>query len=259
MPRLTDNDRNWGPFTFARWKKRLAITLEGEDGDGQKTQLLFVGFGFALRIHLPFRIKAVGKYEQDCREYGFALTSEDKGFDFLQVFYGPQTYDSSTSRSWSKSLPWKMWDHVRTTIYRPDGTPFAEEEKGKWREFFEKRDACPKIQFEFEDYDGTRGTATCMIEEREWHRGWKPFRWLRFFYPAKIRRSMDIRYDREVGPEKGSWKGGTIGTGIDLREGETPQDAFKRFCEKDHRSKYRSYRIKFICEGPPEKPSAVVA
>ena len=47
-------------------------------------------------------------------------------------------------------------------------------------------------------------------------------RWLsKLGWPATIRESIDIAFDDEVGERTGSWKGGTIGCGYDLRRGET--------------------------------------
>ncbi len=99
--------------------------------------------------------------------------------------------------------------------------------------------------------------ATCVIEEREWHRGAGWFKWLKWFYPRKIRRSLDLKFSAEVGPEKGSWKGGTIDHGIEMQKGETPRQAFERYCSKEHDARHgRKYRIRFIgpC-APPPKPA----
>lgn len=57
---------------------------------------------------------------------------------------------------------------------------------------------------------------------------------------------LDLRFSEEVGPQKGSWKGGTIGTGCDMLPGETPEQAFRRYCEKLHSSKGNKYMIKFV-------------
>lgn len=251
MNRLTDNDLTRGPFTFAKWKNRFSATLESGDDEDPETFLLFVGFGRALRIEMPFRLKPFGKYGEHSRRYGFSLSKDGAGYDFLQVHLGPSTGDSSTTKDWCKHLPWKQWKHVRRSIYRPDGTHFATEEKGKWHEFYEICKTCPKSFFVFRDYDGKEIVAACTIEEMEWHRGEGWFSWLRFFYPKKIRRSIDIKFSEEVGPEKGSWKGGTIGTGIDMLVGETPEDAFRRYCQKEHRSKYRKFEVEFIGNAEP--------
>jgi hypothetical protein len=269
MSRLTDNDKNWGPFTLARWTKRFAITFSsggGEDEEGTPNNLLLNGFGWVLRINLPriiqpqrIKTKALGWSEADIarmgrdyytieheRRFGFALSNMGNGYDFIQVFYGPHTMDSSTDKSWCASLPWKQWDCVRHSFYEPDGKHFVTAEKGKWLEFHRKAEECPASYFGFEDYDGEMIVATCRIEEREWHRGENWFKWLKWFWPAKIRRSLDIKFSAEVGPEKGSWKGGTTGHGIEMLKGETPRQAFERYCSIDHERKGRTYRLRFI-------------
>lgn len=52
------------------------------------------------------------------------------------------------------------------------------------------------------------------------------------------------------GPEKGSWKGGTIGHSIEMLPDELHEAAFRRYCDQDHRAKGRSYRIRFIGPTP---------
>lgn len=268
MNRLTDNDKNLGPFTLAIWRKRFGISLSsGDEEDGTAVnRILATGFGWALRIQLPtiiqpWRIRheahwdaatvaRLGRshyFETHEREFGFALSDMGNGHDFLQVFFGPQTHDSDTTKSWCKHLPWKQWACVRTSVYAPDGTHFATQENGKFFEFMRLKEECPASHFGFEDYDGEMIVATCIIEEWEWHRGEGWFKWLRWFYPAKIRKSLDLQFSAEVGPEKGSWKGGTTGHGIDMLKGETPQQAFERYCAKEHDARQgRKFRLRFV-------------
>lgn len=47
-------------------------------------------------------------------------------------------------------------------------------------------------------------------------------------WPRWIRESIEVQFDGEVGERSGSWKGGTIGCGYDLRLGETMLDALRR-------------------------------
>lgn len=281
MNRLTDQDRNFGPFTLARWTKRFAIMLSsGDEEDGAAINTLTLNaFGWVLRIHLPkiiqpWRIRHEANWDAETvarlgrnhyfethdREFGFALSNMGNGYDFLQVHFGAQTHDSSTTMDWCTHLPWKQWDCVRSSVYEPDGKHFATEErgKGKFFEFMRKKDACPACHFGFEDFDGEMIVATCIVEEREWRRGEGWFKWLRWFYPAKIRRSLDLRFSAEVGCEKGSWKGGTIGHGIEMLPGETPRQAFERYCEKEHSGREsRKYKLRFIgpCAPPPPRPT----
>lgn len=276
MNRMTDNDKNWGPFTLGRWNKRISVMLSSGDEEDRHeavNTLTLQAFGWALRIRLPQIIQPhrirhealswdeatvarLGRnwyYETHEREFGFAISDMGNGYDFFQLHYGPQTMDSSTTKSWCKHLPWKMWDCVRHSIYTPTGEHFFTEERRKWDEFYKMKEKCPKSYFSFKDYDGAEITASCMIEEREWHRGEGWFKWLRFFYPAKIRRDLDLAFSAEVGPGKGSWKGGTVGHGIEMLKGETPEQAFRRYCNKGYDRKGRHTSLELI--EPVEKAS----
>lgn len=281
MNRLTNDDRNLGPFTLARWRKRFAIVLSsGDEEDGPAINTLTINaFGWALRIRLPKLIEPYRERREanwdaatvarlgrnhyfitDEREFGFALSDMGNGYDFLQVFYGPQTHDSDTDKTWCKHLPWKQWRCVRHSVYEPDGTLFATKQRGEFFEFMRAMEKCPSVHFGFEDYDGEMIVATCQITEREWHRGKGWFKWLRWFYPKKIRRSLDLKFSAEVGPKKGSWKGGTIGHGIEMLKDETPEQAFRRYCTNEHDARQgRKYRIRFIgpCDPPPVKPARI--
>ena len=97
-----------------------------------------------------------------------------------------------------------------------------------------------------DDSDGSLVVASTHIEEREWRLGTGLFRWLSWFVKPKIRRSLSIEFSSEVGPEKGSWKGGLMGTGIDMLPGELHEAAFRRYCAQEHRSKYGRYRLTFV-------------
>lgn len=277
MRRMTDNDRTLGPFTLGPWTKTFSVMLSSDGEDDDTAQIRLIAFGWALRIKIPSfipplrikhtalswdaeTIKRLGRnwyYEIHQREFGISLSDMGNGYDFLQVHFGAQAHDSSTTKSWCKHLPWKQWSHVRHSLYNPDGTHFyTEDTKAEWSVFFRKRDDCPACHFGFEDYDGELIVATCRIEEREWHKGSGWFRWLKCFSKPKICRSLDIKFSAEVGTEKGSWKGGTVGHGIDMQPGENPEQAFRRYCQMDHERKGRHYRLRFIgpCGPPPKNP-----
>lgn len=271
-PRLTDNDRTFCRFiTYGRssWRALRLVWSSGGDGDDERTRntLTFYVFGWVVQIPLPnllqpYRIRheanwdaaavlRLGRnhyFETHPREYGFSLSD-----GFLQLFFGAQTHDSTTTQDWGYFLPWTQWRHVRFSLYTPDGTHFwtqYETERkagiGGFEEQYAAAGRCPKMQFLIDDYDGERITATTHLEEREWRFGTGWFKWLSWFRRPKIRRSLDIRFDKETGPEKGSWKGGTLGHGIDVLPGELHEAAFRRYCDQEHRSKYRNYRVTFV-------------
>lgn len=267
--RWSDNDRYWGPFTYANsdydgW----AVMLGSGDDEHPHCRIRFSAFKRTLICRLPAIIKPQkdwvdtsqydwnkdkdgpkGYWDIHEREYGF--TYADKA---LHIHYGAITHDSRTDHVKVFFLPCLNWRHVRTSHYGIDGGLYYTEPKSKinlndgnsWRERQDIIDACPSVSFLFKDYDGKEITATTTIQEREWHFGEGNFKWLSLFKKPMIRRSLDIKFSEEVGPEKGSWKGGTMGHSIDMLSGELHEDAFKRYCEKEHRSKYRNYKIEYL-------------
>ncbi len=279
MRRLTDNDRHLGPITYARcspsWRPLRLVYSSGahEDGEGPNT-LTAYAFGWVARLRLPrllddhkvrhvaaswdaATVARLGRnwYEERFpREYGFSLSD-----GFLQVFLGAQTHDSTTTQSWSAHLPWTQWRFHRFSLYDEAGAEFFTELEADRRartkasatrlgfeDQYAAQQAVPKAALLIDDHDGERITATTHIEEREWKFGKGWCRWLSRFRRNMVRRSLAINFDKETGPEKGSWKGGTMGTGIDMLPGELHEAAFRRYCEQDHSSKYRRYRVTFV-------------
>lgn len=271
MPRLTDNDRHLGPITYARcsdsWRPlRLVYSSGGGDEGAKHNYLTAYAFAWVARVRMPALLRPwrrwvptghyewarspdAGYWDEHPREYGFSLSD-----GFLQVFMGAQTGDSTTTQDWCAHLPWTQWRFHRFSLYDLDSAEFWTqiERRGngvRHRDFDAQREAqdrCGKAQFLLKDHDGELITATTHIEEREWRLGEKWCAWLSVFAKPKIRRSLSINFDKETGPEKGSWKGGTMGTGIDMLPGELHEAAFRRYCEQDHSSKYRRYRVTFV-------------
>jgi len=276
LRRYSGNDKHWGPFTLSKhsdscWRP-VGIMLDSggdnEDGGSKGCNLKLHALGHTLILELPriipdFRIKHIPEwdaatiarlgrnyyYEVFPREFGFTISDGN-----VHVHYGPQTWDSKTTKSKVYWIPWMNWRFIRKTAYDTCGAHF-------WTEWSQRRgdpfrnswlatkaveDACPTEIFEFDDYDGKRIRATTKIEEREWRLGIGWFRWLSLFRAPKIKRCLDLSFSEEVGPEKGSWKGGTVGHSIEMLPNEMHEEAFRRYCEQDHRSKYRNYRIAYV-------------
>lgn len=272
--RWGDHDRYLGPFTWAwsdvykHWAVVLTSSGGGEDNDrpcslriNMRKATLIIRLPNIIRPHRTkvypnswsaADIARLGRdwyWDIDPREYGFSLSD-----GHLSVYYGRTggaCMDSRIQQQWGCFLPWTQWRHVRHSFYGLAGEHFADAPESKrlgddWKAYQAIKDACPKVQFAFEDHDGEQLVATTMIEERQWLFGTGWFKWLSWFCRPKIRRSLDISFSGETGPEKGSWKGGTTGTGINMLPGELHESAFRRYCEEDHRSKYRKYRVKFL-------------
>jgi hypothetical protein len=253
--RWSDSDHYLGPFTYARDSRGyrpLALVLSSAGDEDDQCQIRLSAFGHTFISALPQIIKPhrswvdCSKYEWaserggywqiDRREYGVSCHD-----GFLQVYLGRQTHDSSTTQLWSKFLPWTQWRHVRHSFYGLDGEHVAtiwdgksyKVDPGRWERERAIADDTPSVAFEFDDFDGERIVATTRIEEREWRFGTGWFKWLSLFRKPRISRDLDIRFSKETGQEKGSWKGGTVGHSIEMLPGELHEAAFKRYC-KEH-------------------------
>lgn len=279
--RYSGHDKHFGPFTWSKhnnesWRPLGVMLDSGGDHESSGTKgcnLRLHAMGRTLTIELPnflpdFRERHVARYwdaatiERMGRnwydevfpcEYGFTVSDSA-----LHVHFGPQTHDSTTTKSKVYFLPWLNWRFVRQSWYGPDGSeietlwetsdPVVRDAQREWRTEFEG--TLVKTRFEVEDYDRQRILVDTNIEEREWRFGTGLFCWLSLFRKALIRRTLEIEFAVEVGPDKGSWKGGLIGTSIEMLPGELHESAMRRYCDKEHRAKHGKYRLTFI--GPAE-------
>jgi hypothetical protein len=274
MSRLTDNDKHLGPITYARcsdsWRPlRLVFSTGGGNDDcgDEGNNLTGYAFGWIARVRLPSLMAPwkiwvdtsryawakgpdSGYWDVYPKEYGFSLSD-----GFLQLFLGPQTHDSLTTKSWCTHLPWTEWHFHRFSLYGLHGEhlkSWISSRKTKrmnadhFTEQHEFEKTMPVRKFMVEDHDGEQIEVTTHIQEREWTFGEKWFQWLRFFRKPRVHRSLDINFAKEVGTEKGSWKGGLCGTSIEMLPGELHEAAFIRYCDQEHRAKYGTYRIKYL-------------
>lgn len=265
-----DNDRYCGPFTwswsdtFPHWA--VVLRSRGDDDCESGSCSLRISLGKAtLIIALPNivwphrtkvypkswdaeTVKRLGRdwyWDVDPKQYGFSLSE-----GHLSVYYGRTggaMMDSSIQRQWGCFLPWTQWRHVRNSLYGLSGeNVYTTPGTYDWEAYRAAKASCPTVSFAIEDFDGEKIIATTMIQEHEWHFGTGWFKWLSWFCRPKIRRSLDISFSGETGPEKGSWKGGVVGTSIDMLPGDDHESAFRRYCDDQHRSKHRKYSVTFL-------------
>lgn len=136
------------------------------------------------------------------------------------------------SKWWTWHIPFVTKDWVRTSILLKDDT-WEHETKGNHKSFYndEWKQKQKSWTYDFTDkYDGTIIPTTIYVDEREWRPKW--LKWTSLF--AKTRRTIDVHFSKEVGKEKGSWKGGTIGCSYELLPNEHPLDCLKRM-EKERK------------------------
>lgn len=269
MKKRRYSDTNWHlwPFTLSKAESYKVVGIKlnsgaSEDSPGDCYFQLFLG-SYVMTVELPHIIKdyterheakswdaaTVERLGRDwydihhAREYSIIFTGEGA----IHTYYGADTGDSRTTKNKVFMLPWRNWRYIRTSFYDKNGKHFWTERDGDKNARKASRaveQALSKVYFQIEDYDGEIITATTHITEREWRFGTGLFSWLSWFKSPKIRRDLDINFSAEVGKEKGSWKGGTLGHGITMLTDESHEDAFERYCQQEFRSKDGKFRIR---------------
>jgi hypothetical protein len=138
-------------------------------------------------------------------------------------------------RSKSFHLPWDF-THIKHEVRRPDGTwvPYVgswevkqpnrtplvgdgKEPDGRWEELY-------PYHYVLKSGEVQERMATVYVERREWR--WRWFTWLP--WPRKRSLSIYVDFSDEVGERTGSWKGGAVGCGYEMKKGETPLDTLRR-------------------------------
>lgn len=210
-----------------------------EEEDNVRCHICF----FGKLIKLPFEIIKPIKTENLYREYiprsyGFTYMPEEGCFI---IYRGDKTL--------FLTLPWKDWNYHDKTFFNIDNTKAITEKEvhSLWKDnylsyvnssFFDEsnetelvfvnvKNLIPHQKFKCFDYDGTEIIAGVYKVCREWQLRNKI---LRMFSKPLKRYTLEIKFNRETGVEKGSWKGGVTGAGIETTLDESWEDAFKRYC-----------------------------
>lgn len=212
-----------------------------DDDQDVKSAIVFSGFGKWRTLRLKFtlvppsKFKVDGKsYLQD-REYSLSFSNELKTIFIRYGVQDPWHHNAGKSKSKLFSIPFYVFKYEYGYYLKLDKTFLLDMKDGHAWESEEIQDAIDKnsVSFLLHDYDGEEVTAKCHIEKRQWTRGDGLFKWLKYLSTPRIQTSLEIKFDKETGKRKGSWKGGTVGTSIEfLNYEELPVDAMKRFCEK---------------------------
>ena len=191
----------------AHWGREpigIKIAESNNDGDSFRRQLWF-GLGF-VQVFIPlWSIDVVDEWDRDAPEWGIRADSES-----IWIKRGQR----------SKFLDWP-WN-LHTLHYQkqmPDGS---------WVDVF-NREAEPYEQSYPYTYmlrsGDVQGRSATISKRRHvlCRFAFKALGW-----PRWTKESIDIEFDDEVGERSGSWKGGCIGCGYDLRSGESMIECLRR-------------------------------
>lgn len=162
----------------------------------------------------------------------------------LSLMYGRQTHSSDTTRQWGMFMPWRVWSRVRKAAY-PCGNPRTPEfliadNDYDWRA---RLPVGFQLHFQFTDYDGRCITGCGIHTITIYQRGRGLWAWLLTPTPLRIDDVMELNFDQEVGPEKGSWKGGMIGCSAPVNPGECLGDAILSAVTSHTRRACRDFRV----------------
>jgi hypothetical protein len=113
--------------------------------------------------------------------------------------------------------------HVVSEVLLPDGTWGKEDWRRNEDYTFVDGRATEQYPYRYLLNCGEKQevTATISVGRSTRVRRWLPF-WKKTAY------AIDIRFSNEVGERAGSWKGGAIGCGWDMKPGESAREALRR-------------------------------
>jgi hypothetical protein len=176
---------------------------------------MFIGWG---KLYISFPI-STGIQDCDSAAWGFNYHN-----DTIWIYIGGGGNFEGGKKWKTFEMPWAL-NWYRTSILLNDET-WEHEFKGSRKDFhrsqWDEKKWCMRANY-LDDDDTLVGSKITM-SEREWRR--KGLMFTTLF--SKVKRTIDVNFDEEVGPGKGSWKGGTIGTGYEIKPGENISDCLKR-------------------------------
>jgi hypothetical protein len=205
---------DWVQFYWV-WRFGLTYDICGYFDNRPRLKVDFIFF--SLTLILPFR----NEWTDECDPpiWGVAISHNT-----FWVHLGGS--GNGGNKWWAWDIPFISKKWVRRSILLENNT-WEHESPGDEKSFhLSEWDAKKKTwRYNFTDkYDGEIIPAKITVEEMEWRPKW--LTWTNLF--AKVRRVIEVSFEKEVGERKGSWKGGVLGCGYELLDGESPVECIKR-------------------------------
>ena len=173
--------------------------------------LLYFGWG-ELFIWFPINAKNPEEF-MDVGRWGFYNYGHETKFniDDFWICWG--------KKYWVFNYPWSFV-HYKHEVFLKNQT---------WQKYNENlEDQIFRLKYPYSyvlnNDEVQTTTATIYKTRREWRRKWLPFTSL---FARKLT-SIDVSFDHQIGEGAGSWKGGVLGCGYDMKKGETMGDTLRR-------------------------------
>lgn len=182
---------------------------------------------FSLTIILPI----YSKHTDECQSPKWGISYHNNTF---WIYRGGKGNMNGGTKWWTINMPWQ-YDWVRTSALRKDGT-WEHETKRDEKNFYEDKwkdilwieahpYTCVLKSGEIQEV-----LATIKVEEREWRQLW--LKWTSF--NNRVRKTIDVDFNDEVGEKRGTWKGGCTGCNYLMKHGELPIQTLRRM-EKERK------------------------
>lgn len=153
------------------------------------------GVGFCrFAFSFPWSKVVPDEYQCSGPTYGFSFFEDYLTFRWGKAKGNPR---KDPSKSFRMPWAWRFVEHKKHT--EPETHPY---------------------RYTMKSGEVQEREATIYKESRKWWRPWIPFK--------LYRESINIDFSDEVGERTGSWKGGVVGCGYDMKDGETPLDTLRR-------------------------------
>ena len=204
------------------WKPEITYSECGyEDGRGN---LIISLFGWLSRFYFPWKSKRFPNGDCDAPQWGIAVHGRT-----LWIYKGGNGNLGGGSKWWTWELPFVNYGtSIRWDVYVGDkDKPQSKWTKDDWKAY--PRDYTEKLGTEWrykiiDPYDGEIIPCSVIVKEMEWRPKW--LKWTSLF--AKVKRTIEVEFAREVGRRKGSWKGGVLGCSYIIKPNETIKECLDR-------------------------------
>lgn len=198
----------------------LALMNFGSDGHGWNLHLHLIWPNVYIR--LPFLKPREVNREDMLDSWGFSILDRTMHFRW-------------GGRGKCVDLPWS-WTHHKTRVFNNFGqwVPRVDAWMLRERQIVEADESDNRLigempyRYVLRSGEVQNVTAKIYVEKSEWRLRW--LKWCPLF--ARVKRYINVNFDKEVGERSGSWKGGCLGCGYEMRIDETPRETLRRMQEE---------------------------
>lgn len=223
--------REWrAEWVFGRRADSCTLRMDFGEGDSDDGVMLIFCIPFIVNLYLS----VTGIWR--CKPWQSGLAIHNNAFWFYPM---PWSNESNSKDPWYRKnhcwdFPW-VWKWLSTEILNPFTLNPVWTEIKKHKDIRENMAVKEQWQqshpytYTLKSGEVQVRIAKINVERRTWRAKWWPL-----IPITKVRTTIDVHFDKEVGEETGSWKGGCTGCGYEMKVGETPLATLRRM-EKERK------------------------